>query len=100
AIWNGALLSRAGQVSFGQGAVLGCGAYGAAVAMVQADVPFWAAALVGTATGMAVSALFALPAFRVSGYYLGFLTLSVAIVFPEAVIELPELTGGIHGITA
>jgi branched-chain amino acid transport system permease protein len=98
AIWNGALMSRAGQVSFGQGAVLGIGAYGCAIAMVKADLPFWVAALVGAVAGTVLSGVFALPALRVSGYYLGFLTLSAAIVFPELIFEMEGLTGGIRGI--
>jgi hypothetical protein len=39
--------------------------------------------------------LFALPALRVQGYYLGFVTLSAAVVFPEMVIAGNDLTNGI-----
>lgn len=99
AIWTGALVSWAGQMSFGQGAVFGVGAYGAAIAMTNYQISFWVALVLGTVAGVVFSVLFALPALRVSGFYLGFLTISVAIVFPDAVIQLPELTGGIRGIS-
>jgi branched-chain amino acid transport system permease protein len=43
--------------------------------------------------------VFALPALRVQGYYLGFVTLSAAVVFPEMMVAWNSVTNGINGIT-
>lgn len=100
AILNNVLLGDAGQVSFGQGAVLGVGAYGTAVALSLWGVPFAVAALVGILCGALLGALFALPALRVEGYYLGFVTLAAAVAFSDAIHMFPGITGGIRGIAA
>jgi branched-chain amino acid transport system permease protein len=88
----------AGQTSFGQGAVLGAGAYMAAVLTGLHGVPYVAAAAVGIVAAMAVGLLCALPALRVQQYYLGFVTFGVALVFPEMIVAFPDYTEGINGI--
>ena len=55
----------AGQTSFGQGAVLGAGAYMAAVLTGLHGVPYPLAAVAGVLAAMAVGLLCALPALRV-----------------------------------
>ena len=82
----------AGQTSFGQGAVLGAGAYMAAVLTGLHGVPYpgwppWSAFV----AAMAVGLLCALPALRVQQYYLGFVTFGVALVFPEMIAAFPQL---------
>ena len=81
------LLADAGQVSFGQGAVFGIAAF--TVGMVgTALVAKGTSSARCAGVGMAVvlGLLFALPALRVQGYYLGFVTLSAAVVFPEMLV--------------
>jgi branched-chain amino acid transport system permease protein len=88
----------AGQISFGQGAVLGAGAYMAAVLTGLHGVPYVVAAAIGVLAAMAVGLLCALPALRVQQYYLGFVTFGVALVFPEMIVAFPDYTEGINGI--
>jgi branched-chain amino acid transport system permease protein len=88
----------AGQTSFGQGAVLGAGAYMAAVLTGLHGVPYPAAAALGVVAAMAAGLLCALPALRVQQYYLGFVTFGVALVFPEMIVAFPDYTEGINGI--
>lgn len=88
----------AGQTSFGQGAVLGAGAYMAAVLTGLHGVPYPLAAVAGVLGAMAVGLLCALPALRVQQYYLGFVTFGVALVFPEMIAAFPQYTEGINGI--
>ncbi len=88
----------AGQTSFGQGAVLGAGAYMAAVLTGLHGMPYLAAAAVGVAAAMAAGLLCALPALRVQQYYLGFVTFGVALVFPQMIVAFPTYTEGINGI--
>ena len=88
----------AGQTSFGQGAVLGAGAYMAAVLSGLHGVPYPLAAVASVLAAMAVGLLCALPALRVQQYYLGFVTFGVALVFPEMIAAFPQYTEGINGI--
>ena len=92
------LYMDAGQTSFGQGAVLGGGAYMAAVLTGLHGVPYPVAILFGVLAATAVGVLCALPALRVQQYYLGFVTFGVALVFPEMIAAFPQWTEGINGI--
>ena len=93
------LLQDANQVSFGQGAIFGAGAYIAAMAMSLYGLP-WIAAAGCAILGSALAGLvYAIPALRVQGYYLGFVTLSVAMVFPDLLFTLDSFTNGINGIS-
>lgn len=98
AVLQNMLLADAGQVSFGQGAVFGAAAYttGMAATLHGASLPL--AALAGALAALALGGLFALPALRVQGYYLGFVTLSVATVFPELLVAFSDHTNGVNGI--
>jgi len=99
AVLQNMLLADAGQVSFGQGAVFGAAAYTVGIAAGLHGLPFIAAAACGLVAALALCSLFALPALRVQGYYLGFVTLSVAMVFPEMLVSFNAQTNGINGIT-
>jgi branched-chain amino acid transport system permease protein len=98
AVLQNMLLADAGQVSFGQGAVFGAAGYtvGMAATLYGASLPL--AALCGGLAALALGGLFALPALRVQGYYLGFVTLSVATVFPELLVAGSDYTNGVNGI--
>ena len=98
AILQNMLLADAGQVSFGQGAVFGAAAYmvGIAATLIGTSLPV--AFLFGLAAAIVLGGLFALPALRVQGYYLGFVTLSVAMVFPELLVAYSDYTNGVNGI--
>lgn len=98
AVFLNFLLVDAGQISFGQGAILGAGAYMAAVLTGLHGMPYPWAAVVGVITAMAAGLLFALPALRVQHYYLGFVTFGVALIFPEMIAAFPKYTEGINGI--
>lgn len=99
AVFQNFLMHDANQISFGQGAIFGLGAYAAAMATTFEHIP-WPLALFVAAAATAVGGLlFAAPALRVQGYYLGFVTLSAAMVFPELLYVLDDYTNGINGIT-
>lgn len=98
AVFLNFLLVDAGQISFGQGAILGAGAYMAAVLTGLHGMPYYWAAAIGILTAMAAGLLFALPALRVQHYYLGFVTFGVALIFPEMIAAFPKYTEGINGI--
>lgn len=93
------LMHDAGQSSFGQGAIFGVAAYGAAIATHSAGLPYGLGVLIGVACAVVAGFLYALPALRVQGYYLGFVTLSAATVFPEMLVALNKYTNGVNGIS-
>lgn len=93
------LLADAGQVSFGQGAVFGLAAYTTGIVAGLLGHSYGVGVLCGTAAGVALGLLFALPALRVQSYYLGFVTLSGAVVFPEMLVAFSDYTNGINGIS-
>lgn len=99
AVLQNMLLADAGQVSFGQGAVFGAAAYTVGIASSLHDATFAVSAVFGLLAALALGSLFALPALRVQGYYLGFVTLSVAMVFPELLVSFNDYTNGINGIS-
>lgn len=92
------LYMDAGQISFGQGAVMGAAAYMTAILFGTMGVSFPLAALSGLATAIIFGLAFALPALRVQYYYLGFVTFGAALVFPELIVAFDEYTYGINGI--
>jgi branched-chain amino acid transport system permease protein len=98
AVLQNMLLADAGQVSFGQGAVFGAAAYSVGIAATLHGAPVALAALAGVGAALLLGGLYALPALRVQGYYLGFVTLSVAMVFPELLVAFSDYTNGVNGI--
>lgn len=99
-IFQNLLFVDAGQKSFGQGVLLGLGAYVTAMAFVLHGMPFALSALLGLLAAFLGGLLFALPALRVQYFHLGFVTLSAAIVFPQLLMTLDRWTNGINGISA
>jgi branched-chain amino acid transport system permease protein len=99
AIFQNFLFVDAGQKSFGQGVILGLGAYVTAIFFGLHDYPFILAAGVGLFAAALGGLLFALPALRVQYFHLGFVTLSAAIVFPQLLMSLDRWTNGINGIS-
>ncbi|PVA05724.1 ABC transporter permease subunit [Thalassorhabdomicrobium marinisediminis] len=93
------LFVDAGQKSFGQGVLLGLGAYGLAVASGVFDQPIAVGLFWGIVASAAGGLLFALPALRVQGFHLGFVTLSAAVVFPQLLLQMDDLTQGLNGIS-
>jgi branched-chain amino acid transport system permease protein len=99
AVLQNMLLADAGQVSFGQGAVFGAAAYTVGIASALHGASFAHGAAWGLGAALALGSLFALPALRVQGYYLGFVTISVAVVFPELLVSFDRYTNGVSGIS-
>ncbi|MGJ7525406.1 branched-chain amino acid ABC transporter ATP-binding protein/permease [Variovorax sp. GB1P17] len=99
AAFQNLLMHDAGQTSFGQGAIFGVAAYGAAVVASLYGQPYWVAACFGVAAAVVAGFLYALPSLRVQGYYLGFVTMSAATVFPEMLVAANRYTNGINGLS-
>jgi branched-chain amino acid transport system ATP-binding protein/branched-chain amino acid transport system permease protein len=98
-IFQNFIVVDAGQTSFGQGVLFGVAAYGFAILYAKFEVAMPVAALGGLVMAACAGLIFALPALRVQGYYLGFVTFAAAIVFPELMSAAESLTNGVNGIS-
>ena len=89
----------AGQLSIGQGAFYGIGAYCAAILTVTAGWSFWLATPTATAVAAAVGMLVSLPVLRVRGIYLGMATFGFAEIVHVVLRSWDSLTKGVLGIS-
>lgn len=72
------LLLIAGEMSFGQQAFFGVGAYVAGIATAMWGLPLWVALLLAMACGAVAAALVGLPTLRLRGLYFAMATLAAA----------------------
>jgi branched-chain amino acid transport system permease protein len=91
------VLAWGGQISFGQAAFFGVGAYAAALAAIH-GVASWAALALGAAAGAAAGALVSVAALRLHGAPLALATLACAEIGRGLALNWERLTGGGAGI--
>ncbi len=87
-----------GEVSIGQAALFGIGAYTAGVLAFQFGLGFWPAVLLGPVVTALFGGLLALPALRVTGPYLAMVTLAFGTIVQILINEAVPLTNGPMGI--
>ncbi|MEU8796427.1 branched-chain amino acid ABC transporter ATP-binding protein/permease [Spirillospora sp. NPDC048819] len=87
-----------GQVSLGQGALVAVGAYATGILMADHGWTFWAAAPVAVVVTAGAGTLMALPAFRLSSWYIALVTLGAAMAARSLLVEFEGLTGGWSGL--
>jgi branched-chain amino acid transport system permease protein len=95
------LMGFAGQVSLGQGAFFGIGAYTVGLLTAKAHWNPWLALIVAPVVTMLVGYLVGLPLLRLRGHHLAVATLAMAIIVYTLLNNLRGLTGGpigLHGI--
>lgn len=92
------LTGYAGQISLGQAAFYGLGAYASAIPTVQYAAPPWLAMLAGMVLTAAVAYGFGIPILKLRGHYLALATLAFGIIVNLAFVEFKDLTGGPSGI--
>lgn len=91
------LMGYAGQVSLGQGAFFGIGAYASALLTTKAGFPVW----LGIPCAVLAALLFGIllaPVLRLKGHYLAMATLAMGIVVFVFLREMTWLTGGNDGV--
>jgi branched-chain amino acid transport system permease protein len=91
------LMGYAGQVSLGQGAFFGVGAYTSALLSVKAGFPVWLSIIFAIAVAMLLGLLVA-PVLRLRGHYLAMATLGLGLIAWIFFRELVWLTDGNTGI--
>ena len=93
------LIGFAGQVSLGQGAFYGFGAYAAAIMAVHGWPPLLAL-VAATAMTAAIAGIVGAVLLRLEGHALAFGTLALQLIFLSVLSQTPNLTGGDVGLTS
>lgn len=94
------VLGFAGQLFLGPSALFGVAGYAAAVAATRNQhlQSLWVMLLIGVGASVVVAAIVALPSLRIGGFYLGMITLFLAIVVP-IIASHWSVTGNDQGLT-
>ncbi|MBM3187238.1 MAG: branched-chain amino acid ABC transporter permease [Chloroflexi bacterium] len=92
------LMGYAGQVSLGQAAFFGLGAYGSAILTTHLRWSPWLAMPVSAVFTAIVAYLIGVPIFRLHGHYLAMGTLAFGIIVTIFLSEWKEYTGGPSGL--
>jgi branched-chain amino acid transport system permease protein len=91
------VIGFSGQLSLGQSAFVGLGAYTTVILVADHDWSFFAALPVTAVLCFAVGLAIGFPASRIEGPYLAVATLALAYAFPALVLKFEALTGGTNG---
>jgi neutral amino acid transport system permease protein len=90
-----------GLLNFGQAAFLGVAAYGVAITVAIAGLPFWLGILVGLAGAVVLALLLGIPTLRLRADYLAIVTIAAAEIFRLFMrsASLRNQTGGSSGLS-
>ncbi len=94
------LTGNAGQISLCNSSFMAIGAYACTLLFTQVALPYWLALVAGGAIAAGFGCLLALPAMRLSGFYLALATLGFLEITEICIEQFPDITGGIRGMVA
>jgi len=92
------LMGYAGQVSLGQAAFVGVGAYTSAILGAQVGLSPWIGLAAGAALGALMAGAVGLPLLKLRGHYLAMGTLGLGMIAHIVMVQWEGLTGGTIGI--
>lgn len=93
------LLGLAGQVSLGQAAFVGIGAYGSAILTTKLGFDPWLAMGLAAVLAAIIAGLVGMPTLKLKGHYLAMATLGVNEIIYILLVQLKGLTNGTDGVT-
>jgi branched-chain amino acid transport system permease protein len=93
------LLGQAGQISLGQSAFVGIGAYGSAILTTRVGLDPWSALVIAAILAAVIAGLVGIPTLKLKGYYLAMATLGINEIIYILLVQLKPLTNGTDGIT-
>ncbi|HEX6512106.1 MAG TPA: branched-chain amino acid ABC transporter permease [Chloroflexota bacterium] len=94
------VMGYAGQISIGQGAFMGIGAYGYAILTTKQHLPAWPALIAAALINLAIAYIIGVPILRLAGHQLALATLAFGIIMGTIFAQATGLTGGAIGISA
>lgn len=92
------LMGYAGQVSLGQAAFVGIGAYSSAILTTRLGLSPWLGMLTGVLLGALTAAIVGIPLLKLRGHYLAMGTLGFGMIVNIVMVQWERLTGGTLGI--
>jgi len=92
------LIGYAGQISLGQAAFVGIGAYAAAILAAKHGVSPWLALGAAVILSAVTAAIVGIPLLKLRGHYLAMGTLGLGIIAQTVMVQWDGLTGGTTGI--
>jgi branched-chain amino acid transport system permease protein len=92
------LTGYAGQISLGQAAFYGLGAYASGLLTTKLDAPPLLALVAGLIVTASLAYLLGIPILKLRGHYLAMATLAFGIIVYLAFVEFADLTGGPSGL--
>jgi len=92
------IVGYAGQMSIGQAAFWGIGAYIAGLLMTKMGISFWAVLPLAALTCFVIGLALGFPALRVQHHYLAFATLGFNVLVYLVMRNEEQLTGGTFGV--
>jgi branched-chain amino acid transport system permease protein len=92
------LMGYAGQVSLGQAAFVGLGAYTTGILTTKVGMSPWLAMLAGMALGALIGAIVGVPLLKLRGHYLAMGTLGFGMIANIVLVQWDSLTAGTIGI--
>lgn len=92
------LMGQAGQVSLGQGAFYGLGAYGSAILAVHGGVPPLLSMPLAVVAAAGIALALGLPSLRLAGHHLALATLGFEVILFLVFNEASAWTGGPSGM--
>jgi len=93
------LTGYTGQISFGQAAFVGIGAYTSAILTTRYDISPWLALIAAMLLVGVLAALVGLPLLQLEGHYLALGTLAFGLIVYTGMLEWHSLTGGPSGFS-
>jgi len=91
------LTGYAGQISLGQAAFIGVGAYTTGMLARYLAFPIWITLPCAALAAGLVGLIFGLPSLRIKGFYLAMATLAAQVIIPWLIVNVrPDITGGAH----
>jgi branched-chain amino acid transport system permease protein len=93
------LTGLCGQVSMGQAAFMGVGAYAVAILTTKAGVNGWLCLPISALSAGLVGLVFGLPCFRLKGFYLVISTMAASFIIIWCFKHLGSVTGGFVGMS-
>lgn len=88
-----------GLISLGHGALVGVGAYVAAILQNNSSIPWLGNLILGGIASSIVGLFWGLPSLRIRGIYLAMSTLAGQMIFSFVISNTPKYTGGDVGIS-
>ena len=93
------LMGYAGQISLGQAAFLGIGAYSSALLTTQLSWPPFISMVAGVILSILLSLVIGVPSLRLKGHYLAMATLGFGSIVHIILVAAVDLTGGPAGVS-